>query len=194
MTDPPVPTAGSTGGADQGGPDRVDELLADEPLDDLDAVILAAVRDGFAELDPPPADLDERSRFAIRTDLDAELSVLLEDESTLATTRDGNPARTLTFESPGATVMVTVSGDEGRTRLDGWIAPPAPCPLTVRVSDGTEPGGVVLHAVADRSGRFVVDGLSGAFAQLTVQPAEGGPPTTVTTAPFRLTVPGIADG
>src|ERR671931_237802 len=50
---------------------------ADAPLDDSDAAILAELAAAYSLADPPPADLDERVRFAIALgDIDAEVARL----------------------------------------------------------------------------------------------------------------------
>jgi hypothetical protein len=157
-------------------PGILDEL---DGLDGLDADILARVARVHARLDPPPADLNERVRFAIALeDIDVEVSRLAAEELVGSGPRGVDRTRTVTFDSPSLTIMVSVSdvGDVRRgtdagahgVRLDGWLAPAAPLRVELRV-----PGGPSRSVLADDVGRFVFDGVARGLAQLLVHPVPG---------------------
>ena len=144
---------------------------ADAPLDDSDAAILAELAAAYSLADPPPADLDERVRFAIALgDIEAEVARLAEDVLVGSGARAGEQPRTVTFDSESLTVMVTVVVlPGGRRRIDGWLAPPAPLRVEMRTAGSRH----ATHAVtADDTGRFVVDDVPLGLAQLIVHLTE----------------------
>jgi len=143
---------------------------ADEPFDELDAAILADLAAAYSAADPPPADLGPRVAFAIaldRDDLEIEAALLIEDRPIGAGARGLDQPRTLTFDCPALTIMVTVVPlADGRRRLDGWLAPPAALTVDLRTA-GSD---TTTHTVrADETGRFVVDEVEAGLAQLTVR-------------------------
>lgn len=137
---------------------------ADELLDQLDDAILGQLREAFGATDPPPADLDERSKFAIRLEnLDFEVSRLYEDTLQGAAARAAERIRTITFEAERLTIMLTVvDPGEGQLRLEGWLAPAAPLRVVLRTPGRT------TEAAADQHGRFAFDQVSPGLTQLTV--------------------------
>jgi hypothetical protein len=139
-------------------------------LDDLDADILGRVARLHARLDPPPADLDERVRFAIALEhIDVEVSRLAAEELVGSGARGVDRTRTVTFDSASLTIMVSVAdaGTRG-VRLDGWLAPAAPLRVELRIH-----GGSSRSVLADDVGRFVFDGVAHGLAQLLVHPVPG---------------------
>ena len=148
---------------------------ADAPLDDVDAAGLAELAAMYSAADPPPSDLDDRVSFAVALqhgDLEVEVARLAEDLLVGAGARAADRPRTLTFDCPALTVMVTVVVlPQDRRRLDGWLAPAGPLVVDVR-SGGSD---TVTHTVtADTTGRFVVDSVPAGLAQLTVHLARSG--------------------
>jgi hypothetical protein len=149
-----------------------------EPLDELDQVILDQVRAVHELVDPPPADLNERSKFALRLDdLDIEICRLYEDTLAGAGARSVETVRTITFESESLTVMMTVTGDAAGFRVEGWLAPPGPLEVELRVDDARR------RVYADDSGRFVFEEVDQGLAQLAVRRAGNA---MVVTAPLVL--------
>jgi hypothetical protein len=159
--------------------------------DEVDQAILDQLRTVHMRLDPPPTDLDDRVRFAIALDtVDAEVAHLQDDLVVGSGARrlDGmggsdnvDRARTLTFDADSRTVMVSIVDlPDGRVRLDGWLAPPGPRRVELRLS-GTKP---VRATTADESGRFVFDRVRRGLAQLRVRPGAGG--RDVVTPAFKL--------
>jgi hypothetical protein len=140
-------------------------MTADEPLDALDDVILGQLRSAFADVDPPPDDLDERSKFAIELEnVDIEVSRLYEDTLLGSGARAADRIRTITFEADRMTIMLTVAdAGEGSLRVEGWLAPAAPLRVSLRTA--TEQPADVL---ADQHGRFAFDGVPAGLSQLAV--------------------------
>lgn len=137
---------------------------ADELLDDLDDTILGQLRSAFAEADPPPTDLNERSKFAIRLEnLEFEVSRLYEDTLQGTGARTADRIRTITFEADQLTIMVTVvDPGTGQLRLEGWLAPAAPLRVELRTAANA------AGATADQHGRFAFDEVPPGLTQLTV--------------------------
>ena len=149
------------------------------PLDELDAAVLADVRAYHELTDPPPADLTERIKFAIAIedfdvgDAGVVISRLQEDQLVGSGARGSERSRTVTFDSDSLTIMVTVAEDgaENVVRLDGWLAPPGPLRVELRIT--REPAtsrGESYAVTADDTGRFVFDGVARGLAQLVVHP------------------------
>ena len=136
-------------------PDRPDALdaLPPEPLDSLDATILTGVRDLWSRLDPVPAGMAERAKFALTMhSLEAELAELTRPEPAL-TRLDDELARaeSVTFTSSRASLLVTVAVLGPTTaRLDGWVTVPGAV-VRVHSDDGEQ------TTTADESGRFTFD-------------------------------------
>lgn len=148
---------------------------ADEPLDEVDLALLGELAAAYGEIDPPPADLDDRVTFAIaldRGDAETEVARLAAELLTGSGARAADQPRTLTFDAESLTVMVTVVAlPGGRFRIDGWLAPAAA--LTVELRAGGQ--AAVTHAVtADDTGRFVIEAVPAGLAQLTVHLPDSG--------------------
>jgi len=143
---------------------------ADQPLDEIDDAILDHLAAAYTRVDPPPADLDERVRFAIALrDVDAEVARLREDELVGSGARSTERSRTITFDSDGLTVMVTVVVEpDGRRRLDGWLAPAGPHRVELRSPSR------IRTVTADESGRFVLEGVPPGLAQFLVHGVRPG--------------------
>lgn len=139
-----------------------------EPLDDLDAEILAALKAAHGELDPMPAHLDDLVLLAVDgAAVDAELAQLVEDAR--AEARSGDRVRTLRFESElGSLFVSVVEVRAGVVRIDGWLAPPAPATVRLRTPDAPD-----VEVQANESGRFAVEEVRQGAAQLVVEFAAG---------------------
>ncbi|MEV0562391.1 hypothetical protein [Dactylosporangium sp. NPDC050588] len=144
-------------------------------MDEL--TLLRLLAGALDRTDPPPAGLDDRVMFALEVDaVDTEMAWLEREVLTGSGARASEHSRTITFDSASLTVMISVvERADGRVRLDGWLAPPGPLRVELRVA--ARPDSAV-HAGAD--GRFVFDNVPRGLAQLVVQPPSG--PTVVTPA------------
>ncbi|HTZ42520.1 MAG TPA: hypothetical protein VMB79_01545 [Jatrophihabitans sp.] len=128
------------------------ESLADEPMDSVDAEILARTAVLYERLDPVPADLVDQLRFAISLEaLEFELAVLVVDADRLLSVRteQTSTVQTLTFTCDALTIMVNVGSEgPGHKRIDGWLAPGSAGRVELHQSNR------VLTADADPDGRF----------------------------------------
>ena len=141
--------------------------------DDVDRAILRQLRDTYVLTDPPPAELDERVRFAIALEnLDVEVARLQEDLLIGSGARGEDRTRTITFDCDSLTIMITIVdlGDD-RVRLDGWLAPAARRRVELRVAEPSVDGGDSSQAVTtEDTGRFVFDDVGHGLVQLLVRP------------------------
>ncbi|WP_199422670.1 hypothetical protein [Actinotalea solisilvae] len=101
---------------------------ADAPLDAGDLRVLAGLRRTLDAVDPVPADLVERSLFALSLEaLHTQVMELQLLEVPEMAVRGGDTtveARTITFTAEPVTVMITLSvSPSGGVRIDGWAAP-----------------------------------------------------------------------
>jgi hypothetical protein len=140
-------------------------------LDPIDAEILREIGEGYRRLDPPPADLDERVRFAIALEnIDVEVSRLQGDQLLGSGARGPERVRTITFDSASLTIMVTIADTGGNAvRLDGWLAPAGRLQVELRTADTTRSRMVM----ADDTGRFVFEGVGHGLAQVLVHQVAG---------------------
>jgi len=141
--------------------------------------ILERLRAVFNHIDPPPPELDERVLFAIALDdVDVEVTRLQQDLFAGSGARGTEHSRTVTFDSKSLTIMISiVDRSDGLVRLDGWLAPPAPLRVELRLAarSGT-------FVQADDAGRFVFEGVAHGLAQLIVHPADSASRTVATPA------------
>lgn len=149
--------------------------LAQQPLDHEDAAILAEVRQLYAEADPVPVDLVDRVLFSVALDemFDevARLTRVPLEASAVRGTDVSMRTETLTFSADSLTAMVTVTRTlTAELRLDGWLSPPAPYRVHLRIQ-----GGGAAETRADAEGRFGFDGLSDGLGQLSFYPVPAEP-------------------
>jgi hypothetical protein len=164
-----------------------ERTLAEQPLDAVDAATLSEIRDLYAGGDPVPDDLVERVKFSLALDevFDevARMTRMPLDE--LAVRGESQTrTETLTFSADRLTAMVTVTRTSaGKLRLDGWLAPPTPHRVGLRLQDAGE-----LEVIADEGGRFSFESLDQGFGQLSFRPldADAGDGSTVVTPLFQL--------
>lgn len=166
--------------SDPGGPD--------EELDAFDQEILTRLGRLHERLDGPPADFDATVIFALSAAAFGAEVARLEDLGAALARSNDEIARTMSFEAPSLTILLTVTDvTHERFRIDGWLAPAGPHPVRLRSADGRAD----LRTVADAAGRFVFDGVRAGLLQMVVRPgsdsagARTEPPTILTPA-FRL--------
>jgi hypothetical protein len=164
--------------------DSVEARSAGEPLDELDARILAGVRSLWDALDPVPSTLVDQIRFAM--DLEsADFEVLrLTERMRFEVARGEEQSRLITFDSDSLTIMIKIDlNRNGTVRVDGWLTPPASHPIELRTTVGS------LNTASDDGGRFALDGITPGMAQLVVRPTGtvlNGGERTVTTPSIVL--------
>jgi hypothetical protein len=155
---------------------------ADAWLDDVDHEILDRLAGVQARLDPPPANLDERTTFVLElTTLDGEVARLREDLLVGSGARALQRTRTITFDADSCTIMVTiVERVDGLVRLDGWLAPAAALAVELRLAGTPDLPARSSTVTSNESGRFVFDRVPRGLAQLLVRPADTGAARVVT--------------
>jgi hypothetical protein len=149
---------------------------ADAWLDDTDRAILDQLAGIQARLDPPPADLDQRTMFAIALDA-VELEVARRGEHLLVGSgaRALEQVRTITFEADSRTIMVSIADrSDGLVRLDGWLAPAGALVVELRLAGTAEAPARSEIVTSNQAGRFVFDRVPRGLAQLLVRPADDG--------------------
>ncbi len=160
---------------------EVPPVSPDDPIDSHDTAVLAAVADLFARVDPVPAGLVDRISFALALEhVDAEVARMsAEHASDLAVARGDEATRTITFEAPSLTIMITISHmTDDLVRLDGWLAPPGAHRVEVRTATGR------IETRADGEGCFALRRVPHGLAQLVVRTEDSattGPATSVIT-------------
>ena len=134
-----------------------------------DEVLLDDIRDLFEALDPVPPHLLDRIRLALALrDLEAELARLVSPAEDVAlAARGAEQTRIVTFDSDSLTIMIRVdTNPDGTARVDGWLAPPHPRPVEMKLTDSS------ITVTADELGRFVFHTVPRGTAQLIVRPQQ----------------------
>jgi hypothetical protein len=151
----------------------------DEPMDEFDTAVLSGVKDLWSTVDPLPATLLDRIKFAVELE-NVDLEVMrLTELSEPALVRGDEQSRLITFDSETLTIMVSIrQNPNGTIRVDGWLTPAGCHPIELRASSGDQ------ATVSDKDGRFVLDTVSPGLAQLVVRP--DGTTRTVTTPAISL--------
>lgn len=159
-------------------PSKDEDLLAGQPMDGDDERALELIRAHLAVMDPVPVDLAERVKFAMTVaSLEAEVAHLMNESSLAGTVRttEYDRATTVTFESDGLSIMVTLEeADRGTTTVRGWVTSPgAEVELRERSRSAT--------TTADGEGRFVFEGIERGTVHLVIRhPDEPGTRPVIT--------------
>ena len=156
-----------------------EQEYADVPFDAADAVVLAAIRDIFEKNDPVPADLTERSKFAMTVAaLEAEVASIVSDGALVGMrSTEYDRASTITFASDGMTAMVSIEPERGgRARISGWVTEgPVEVELRerarTRVTRSDDDGRFALDGIERGLVHFVFRSLDDAGAQPVITPA-----------------------
>jgi hypothetical protein len=164
--------------------DSVEARSANEPLDELDARILAGVRSLWDALDPVPSTLVDQIQFATQLE-SVDFEVLrLTERMRFEVARGAEQSRLITFDSDSLTIMIKIDlNRNGTVRVDGWLTPPASHPIELRGTEGS------LTTTSDDGGRFALDGIEPGMAQLVIRPTgtvPGDRGRTVTTPSIVL--------
>jgi len=151
-----------------------------ELLDADDEGVLRRLGELLDGADGPPEGFTERMRFAVAArGLADELAQLTEPAAVAARGQD-RPAQTWTFEAASLTILVTAEPTrDGRTRVDGWLAPAAARIVRLRGADGG-----VRETMTDELGRFGYPGVPRGLVQVVVVATDDG--AGVVTPTFEL--------
>jgi hypothetical protein len=149
---------------------------ADRWPDDTDRAILDRLAAVQARLDPPPADLDARTTFAIALEeIDLQVARRGEDLLVGSGARALETARTVTFDADSRTIMVSIADRaDGLVRLDGWLAPAARLAVVLRLAGTVDTPARSQTVISNEAGRFVFDRVPHGLAQLLVRPLDDG--------------------
>jgi hypothetical protein len=157
-----------------------------DPRDDRrgieDTAVLSELNRLVDELDPPPADLVDRVKFAIALEsLDVEVA-RWERAGSFAGVRGGQTG-TITFTVDNLTLMVNFTSTGSRHRIDGWLVPAGEHTVEVRVADHKS-----SCTQADDGGRFVLSDVPAGTTQILVHlvNSRGEPGRTVVTPTIML--------
>ena len=157
-----------------------------DPRDDRrgpeDTAVLSELNRLVDELDPPPADLVDRVKFAIALEsLDVEVA-RWERAGSFAGVRGGQTG-TITFTVDNLTLMVNFTSTGSRHRIDGWLVPAGEHTVEVRVADHQS-----STTRADDGGRFVLPDVPAGTTQILVHlvNSRGEPGRTVVTPTIML--------
>jgi hypothetical protein len=128
-----------------------------------DEQLLAAVRDLYDRIDPPPADLADGvlARIGVENlELEYELLSLVDTSGVNGAVRgptDAGTDESVTLEFAGGSfrVLLRVDTVAARRRVDGWVVPAVPMRVSL-VPDRDEDGEPVagLDTTPDENGRF----------------------------------------
>jgi hypothetical protein len=132
-----------------------------------DEVLLDDVRQLFEALDPAPSQLGDRIRLTLALrDLAAELAHFVDPVEEIALAARGTEqSRIVTFDSDSLTIMIRIDANtDGTARVDGWLAPPHPRPVEMKLTDSS------ITVTADELGRFVFHSVPRGTARLIVRP------------------------
>lgn len=132
-----------------------------------DEVLLDDISELFEALDPVPSHLHDRIRLALALrGLEAELARFVDPAEEVAlATRGTEQSRIVTFDSDSLTIMIRVDANaDGTARVDGWLAPPHPRPVEMKMTDSS------ITVTADELGRFVFCSVPRGTARLIVRP------------------------
>lgn len=149
-----------------------------------DDELLAGIRGFWEQRDPVPDDLVARVQAAAAlaatelydVGLDLELMLLVERTDELAGARGASTtAYTLRFAHDGVDLLLRVTTDGARSRIDGWVVPPSPIALTVQRDTDTGWADLATLEVGD-TGRFELPALIPGMLRLRLEPADGSTP------------------
>lgn len=153
-------------------------ILAAEPLDDVDARLLAELRDVHAHVDPMPGDLLDRIKFAMSVaSLEAEVAEIVSTQH-LAAVRgtDYDRADTVTFAGDGLSVMVSIESTGTSTAdIVGWVSEGG---VEVELRER----GRTRTTTADEDGRFVFGRVERGLVNFVLRRPDPAAPPIITPA------------
>ena len=151
--------------------------------------LLAGIRAHWESRDPVPEGMVARLQTAAAlaasdTDLDVELMLLVERTEELAGARGGSTtAYTMRFAHDGVDLLLRISNDGAKSRIDGWVVPPSPITVTVQRDTDIDWSDVTTLEVGD-TGRFELPELFPGMLRLRLEPVDGS--TSFMTPAFEI--------
>lgn len=124
-----------------------------DPIDRVDVATLELLADSYRRLDPEPAGMTDRIKFALTVQsLEAEVAQLVEESLLAVRGTDTRRTESVTFSAGRVSLMVSTAPSGAKVRIDGWVTSGG---ARVEASVGEH----VFAATADEHGRFVIDGV-----------------------------------
>jgi len=143
-----------------------------------DNELYAGLRTYWESHDPVPDGMVARLQTvaalaASDTDLDIELMLLVERTEELAGARGTSTAAyTLRFAHDGVDLLLRVSTEGSRSRIDGWVVPPSPIAVVVQRDNAAGWYDDATLEVGD-TGRFELPDLTPGMLRLRLEPTDG---------------------
>jgi hypothetical protein len=157
-----------------------------------DEGLLAGVRTYWENNDPVPDGMVARLQTSAAlaasdlydVGLDIELMLLVERTEELAGTRGtSTTAYTLRFAHDGVDLLLRISTDGARSRIDGWVVPPSAIAVVVQRDSATGWSDETSLEVGN-AGRFELPDLAPGMLRLRLVPADGS--TSFMTPAFEI--------
>lgn len=159
------------------------EALANGPLDGVDEEILRRLRLVHESRDPVPADLADRSAFAVTVAaLEAEVAELTAIDTVGAALRGEavNRADTISFSGADLTTMVTIEDAEnGHRRICGWASD---SPLVVELRRSSHS----ITTATDGDGRYIFEDVEPGLVHLLLRRAATSAGVPLATPLFEI--------
>ncbi len=139
-----------------------------DSLDSVDLNHLQLIRRIHARLDPVPAGLVDRCKFALSVQaLHAEVAELISTAPAMATrsATDFSRTETVTFSSSSMSIMITIARDAAGLLITGWVTEPG-SRVELRGEQGRR------EETADEQGRFRFEQVSTGPTHFVVWPTD----------------------
>jgi hypothetical protein len=148
-----------------------------QPLDGTDLALLAELAGSYARLDPVPAGMTDRIKFALTVrSLEAEVAQLVETRALAVRGGDTRRIESVTFSAGRVSLMVSTTPSGTNVRIDGWVTSAG-----ARVEAKHDNG--VSVAEADEHGRFVMDAVPHGSVMFVIRLDPGDPDETPVVTP-----------
>ncbi|MGB3829416.1 MAG: hypothetical protein WA962_11645 [Ornithinimicrobium sp.] len=154
------------------------------PLDEKDAEILAALREVYRSVDPAPASLPERLKYAMTVRMfEAEVAELMAMPGAAVRSSSAEQVDTISFSGSSMSLMVSLSNDPGGVRVDCWVSQGGAV-VEVRCADCAE--SAERSEVCDEHGRCAFIDLPSGPAHFIVWVDESKSSTPIITPTIDL--------
>lgn len=142
------------------------------PLDEVDERILAEIREISSHVDPAPASLTERVKYAMTVRmLEAEVAELTQMPMAVVRSEVGEKVESISFSSSRLSLMVSLTTETDGIRVDCWVTQGgALVEVHVNGSTAEVPAEAGRARVCDEHGRCVFSGLPAGPAHFIVWP------------------------
>ncbi len=154
------------------------------PLDAQDARILTELREVYGRIDPVPASLPERLKYAMTVQmLEAEVAELIAMPMVTVRSSSVEQVDTISFSGSSLSLMVSLFTDPGGVRVDCWASQSGAVVEVRFTADGEAPERV---EVCDEHGRCAFVDLPSGPAHFIVWSDESRSSTPIITPTINL--------